>query len=189
MTMKETVIARQVWTKESRQRIGLRTYPTIITATAEITHLGNNSAPFFHITIEEHYKNPGNRLDSFISGGSDHKAVAEHFPEARHLIKWHGYMVGKGPMHYVANTLYHLKEGHTEYAARSAAWGALPSDSLNNLTHVAQGLKGVFAGEVEEEFINLLDARLPHLNAAFEGDMRVLFGADVIERCQPFIRQ
>jgi hypothetical protein len=44
----------------------------------------------------------------FVMGGCCHDEVREHFPELAHLIKWH-LCSTDGPMHYVANTVYHAK--------------------------------------------------------------------------------
>lgn len=46
---------------------------------------------------------------SFESGGCCHDLVAEWFPELAHLIKWHLFATD-GPMHYIANTIYHADE-------------------------------------------------------------------------------
>ena len=40
------------------------------------------------------------------SGGCIHDAIADHFPELANFIKWH-LVSTDGPMHYLANTLYH----------------------------------------------------------------------------------
>ena len=40
------------------------------------------------------------------SSGCIHKEIAQQFPELAHLIKWH-LVSTDGPMHYIANTLYH----------------------------------------------------------------------------------
>lgn len=40
------------------------------------------------------------------AGGCIHEEIAAAFPELAHLIKWHLTSVD-GPMHYIANTLYH----------------------------------------------------------------------------------
>jgi len=45
-------------------------------------------------------------LDATHSGGCMHDEIAQHWPECAHLIKWH-LMSDDGPMHYVANTLWH----------------------------------------------------------------------------------
>lgn len=43
------------------------------------------------------------------SGGCCHEAIAQHFPELAHLIKWH-LCSSDGPMHYIANTAYHASD-------------------------------------------------------------------------------
>lgn len=53
------------------------------------------------------------------SFGCLHDDIAKHFPELQHLIKWH--LVGvEGPMHYLANTLYH--------ASNRDHWGHAPGE-------------------------------------------------------------
>jgi hypothetical protein len=42
-------------------------------------------------------------------GGCCHDEIVAHFPELAHLIKWH-LTSTDGPMHYLANTLYHADE-------------------------------------------------------------------------------
>lgn len=41
--------------------------------------------------------------------GCLHEEIAKHFPELKPLIKWH-LVSSKGPMHYVANTLWHASD-------------------------------------------------------------------------------
>lgn len=48
-------------------------------------------------------------------GGCCHDEVAKHFPELAPLIKWH-LCSSDGPMHYLANTVYHA----TEHCPKSA---------------------------------------------------------------------
>jgi hypothetical protein len=42
----------------------------------------------------------------YLSGGCVHEHIAKSFPELAGLIKWH-LTSSDGPMHYIANTLYH----------------------------------------------------------------------------------
>lgn len=44
-----------------------------------------------------------------IAGGCIHDDIRKHFPELSPFIKWH-LTSTDGPMHYVANTLYHAKD-------------------------------------------------------------------------------
>ena len=52
---------------------------------------------------------------SFQAGGCIHEDVAKAFPELAPLIKWH-LCSSDGPMHYVANTMYHVLEHGTTMA-------------------------------------------------------------------------
>ncbi len=62
---------------------------------------GHNS---FSITADIDYMERGRWVG--YSGGCCHDEVAKHFPELAPFLKWHG-MTSEGPMHYVANTVYH----------------------------------------------------------------------------------
>ena len=82
-----------------------------------------------------------------ISCGCQHEKVAEHFPELASFIRWH--LVGtNGPLHYIANTVYHAKNGDLEYARSSAVW---PDATLEQLQDA-----------------NALQARLPELLTEFQ---------------------
>ena len=63
-----------------------------------------------------------NRKNSAHSFGCCHEQIAETFPELAPFLKWH-LTSSDGPMHYIANTLYHSREGsETDLdAARNAA--------------------------------------------------------------------
>lgn len=45
------------------------------------------------------------------TGGCIHESIASHFPSLAHLIKWHSFDT-QGPMHYVANTVFHASNLH-----------------------------------------------------------------------------
>lgn len=84
----------------------------------------------------------------------------KHIKELRPLLKWH-LCSSDGPMHYVANTLYHAKEGKFDYARSSAIWpDASDADLLGYETD--QGLKA-----------KLLE-RLPALMAEFKAAVESL---------------
>jgi hypothetical protein len=53
------------------------------------------------------------------SCGCQHDLVVQHFPELAPLIKWH-LTSTDGPMHYIANTIYHVEQGKLDYARSSA---------------------------------------------------------------------
>lgn len=84
--------------------------------------------------------NRGGR-SSFDSCGCLHDDIAKHFPELAPFLKWH-LMSSDGPMHYVANTIYHASEypdGHIlakgadlKAARRSAIWPDATLDQLKD---------------------------------------------------------
>lgn len=90
------------------------------------------------------------------SAGCLHEEIALSFPELAPFIKWQ-FCSSDGPMHYIANTVYHVKQGKLDLARSSAVW---LDASEHDLT--APGL--------EER----LKARLPQLLADFRADIQRL---------------
>ena len=45
----------------------------------------------------------------YVMVGCIHEEIANYFPELAHLIKWH-LVSSDGPMHYIANTVYHATQ-------------------------------------------------------------------------------
>ncbi len=66
-----------------------------------------------------------------VSCGCQHDEVKAHFPEYSHLIKWH-LCSTDGPLHYLANTIYHAENGDLKYAQDSAIWPEATSDQLQD---------------------------------------------------------
>lgn len=93
--------------------------------------------------------------DYYGTGGCIHGEIAEAFPELAPLIKWH-LCSTDGPLHYVANTVYHVQQGRLDYARNSAIW---PDATDEQLTVPPAELKAA-----------LLD-RLPALMAEFKAAM------------------
>lgn len=60
------------------------------------------------------------------SCGRIHEEIAKHFPDLAPLIKWH-LCSSDGPMHYVANTVYH--------ASNRDHWGLLKGEASTNPKH------------------------------------------------------
>ncbi len=65
---------------------------------------GHNS---FSITAQIDEKRGGIYRD--YMGGCCHKEISKHFPELKDAIKFH-LCSSDGPMHYIANTIYHVDE-------------------------------------------------------------------------------
>lgn len=104
--------------------------------------------------------------DRSESGGCIHEEIAEHFPELRHLIKWH-LCSTEGPLHYIANTVFLAgdrdhwgkagqKERELDAARRTAIWPDATDEQL------CSG---------EEELTAMLKARLPALLEEFRRDI------------------
>lgn len=68
--------------------------------------------------------------DKIVCCGCIHDEIVLHFPEFAHLIKWH-LVSTEGPMHYVANSLYHAEDNNLDFAQKSAVW---PEATLKDFT-------------------------------------------------------
>lgn len=90
------------------------------------------------------------------SCGCLHTEIAHHFPELAPLIKWH-LCSSDGPLHYIANTIYHARRPDFDSARLSAIWPAATDSDL--------GLVGLGSR---------LDTRLPALLADFRAAMESL---------------
>lgn len=88
----------------------------------------------------------------WIAGGCLHDEIAETFPELAPLIKWH-LCSTDGPLHYIANTLYHVEQGRLDYARSSAIWPEATDEQLKAATR------------------ETLEARLPALMSEFKAAM------------------
>lgn len=55
------------------------------------------------------------------TSGCIHEAISAAFPELAPFIKWH-FCSTDGPMHYIANTVYHAQNDDLEHARSSAIW-------------------------------------------------------------------
>lgn len=97
------------------------------------------------------------------SAGTIHDQIAEHFPQYAHLIKWH-LVSTDGPLHYVANAVWHAGEGpngtkkrNLDAARKTAVWPDATDEDL-----LQPGLE------------DRLWARLPQLMKDFRQDMEGL---------------
>lgn len=105
---------------------------------AEIRHDDSckNGHPSFAITAE--INRPGSRDgDAF---GCLHEEIAKYFPELAPLIRWH-LSSTDGPLHYVANTLYHLsdKDVHGLKAGQPGGWQFALTFGDNPILHKLPG--------------------------------------------------
>lgn len=86
---------------------------------------------------------------AIIACGCLHDEIKAHVPFLRPFLKWHLFSTD-GPMHYIANTIYHVQQGKLDYARSSAVW---PDATDEELT----------APDLKER----LEARLPALLVEF----------------------
>jgi hypothetical protein len=91
--------------------------------------------------------------------GCLHDDIIRLFPELAQYVKWH-LTSSDGPLHYIANTVYHVNTGRLDYARNSAVW---PDARDIDLTHGG-------ALELEQRLI----ARMPALGAEFRTAMETL---------------
>lgn len=82
-----------------------------LTATVRYDDKCGNGHNSFAITGAQYRKskNKYNEYWAEDSFGCMHEDIAKHFPQLAPYIKWH-LMNSNGPMHYIANTLYHVLE-------------------------------------------------------------------------------
>ena len=92
-------------------------------------YLKQNDQPYFSITAETR---ENGRL---IAAGTQHDLIRKIFPQLADLIPYHLASQNDGlPMHYIANTLYWLKEDHNEeHAISTARWGSLEGEVVDDL--------------------------------------------------------
>ncbi|NJN00050.1 MAG: hypothetical protein HC800_25525 [Phormidesmis sp. RL_2_1] len=98
--------------------------------------------------------------DSILASGKQHGAIAKLCPQLEPYLKWH-LVSTDGPMHYVANTTYWLREGNYECARNSAVW---PQATDGYLAKILQ----------ERTPEDILLERLPDLMQLFKHDMETL---------------
>jgi len=94
------------------------------------------------------------------SCGCVHDEIVKRLPDLAPFIKWH--LCGSdGPMHYVANTAYHVEQGKLDYARSSAVWPDATDEELVTL-------------QKEGRLSTILMARLPALMAEFKAAVESL---------------
>lgn len=85
-----------------------------ITATVRYDDEFGNGHNSFSVTADiDCQDSRGRWVDD--SGGCCHDEIAKHFPDLAPVIKWH-LTISDGPMHYLANTVYHATQHGPEMA-------------------------------------------------------------------------
>lgn len=166
-----TNMPEKVWF-ERQFRVDMGQGRTLI-ATAQIHQLGNQE-PYFSVTGSQYTTkrvsgepyHPG--LGYMESCGMLHDDVEEFVTELQPYLKWHLCSVLSGPMHYLANSVYHFKQGDYEFFESTAVIGALAEDSEYDWKTFSPSTIN-----------SMLTLRLPRLIQAFHSDMVQLFGEEV----------
>jgi hypothetical protein len=108
-----------------------------------------NDQPYFSITVDTVLISSKETADSrLVAAGHQHYGllapgdsdiIREVFPERADLLRYH--MTGQNdglPMHYIANTIFWLREGQNEehageHAISAARWGSLEGEVVDDL--------------------------------------------------------
>ena len=80
----------------------------------------------------------------FDSCGQIQDDIAKHFPDLVPYFKWH-LCSTDGPMHYLANTLYWVREGNIEAARKTAIWPDATLEQLQDEEQLKARLPGLLA--------------------------------------------
>ena len=149
-----------------------------IVTTAAITQHGRQS-PYFCITSTTYQtqrvpeKPYVNGLGYANGGGRQDELIAEYFPELAHYQRWN-LMSYDGPMHYVANSIYHRKNGEIDLFYRSCVFGALESDK-ESYDDALDGISLIDLDGQLDATQKWLEDRLSNLIELFAEDMKELF--------------
>lgn len=63
--------------------------------------------------------------------GQIREDIVKRFPNLAPYLKWH-LCSTDGPLHYIANTLYHVKNGNLDYARSTAIWPEATDEELTS---------------------------------------------------------
>lgn len=152
-------------TKRQRAKFGpkhLDYFGTPATITAEVRYdddCGNGHNTFSItgvIRATDHRINP--RDNGELAGGCLHDEIARRFPELAPLIKWH-LCSSDGPMHYVANTVYHASD--RDYNGRHKG-------EPSNFKHAVQFGNNPIQHELRASFAKFLQAYRAGVSGDFD---------------------
>jgi hypothetical protein len=102
---KDNIMEKSVIQKRQRKSYSRRMKDgNILTLTLRYDDECNNGHNTFAIT-----GNIKTKIGKWLAGGCLHEEITETFPEFAHLIPFH-LCFSNGPIHYIANTVYHAKE-------------------------------------------------------------------------------
>ena len=143
-------------TKKQTKVFGPRTFGdrnTTIKAFVRYDDECGNGHNMFAVTAEIKELNQRTGRYEISSYGRLHGETTQVFPELAPFVKWH-LVSSDGPLHYIENTAYWVKEGNLENARSTAVWPDATADQLKNP--------------------EILNARLPALMLEFKKDVESL---------------
>lgn len=114
---------KQRWISERRPISGYSAGAYMVVSARYDDECGNRNNTF---SITATVWNP-RRKDDCEACGCLHEEISAVFPELAPLIGWH-LVSADGPMHYVANTVFHAKQGKLDYARSTAVWPDMPEE-------------------------------------------------------------
>lgn len=166
--MESTLIKKQV--KSFTKIVGNEKFVVAVRYDDECGN-GHNS---FAITCET-FENEGTKATPkwrWSGGGCQHEPVVKHFPELAPLIKWH-LCSSDGPMHYVANTMYHASSkdcnGLNKGEFRSFTYNVVASGSILFSSRIFYSFRNwLHEEEAREEAENFLSKIKPELKPKIE---------------------
>ena len=131
---------------------------------AEFYSVVSNQAPHFALTAD--YGRIGTNKNNW-SGGCCHEEIVKHFPELEKYVKWHLFDY-RGPMHYVANSMYH--------ASNKDCWGKVKGEPYRYLTYlifnnvpIPYKIDQKFLAWIKDQSPNSLQVvAVPHINSERE---------------------
>lgn len=108
--------------------------------------------------------------------------IMNKFPELQKYVKWNLFALNKGPIHYIANSIFWAGYGTHKYSdvpnldhvKSTAVWGALQTDDKINLKSFICTLEQ----KEPEEFKKVLLDRLPALCTKMKEELYELFTKD-----------
>jgi hypothetical protein len=120
--------------------------------------------------------------------GCIHEDIIQAFPEFEKFIKWHLCSVKNGPMHYLANSLYHA--GWTDFTDKmnfdhfksTSVWGVLDNDNKIDIASLMNNDQFPYEHGSHkanrEKLKKVLEARKPRLMKKMHSELSELFGDD-----------
>lgn len=131
------------------------------------------------------------RERDMISCGCIHDDIEEYAPQFKHLIEWH-LTSSDGPMHYIANTMYHAREHGPKMAhvrledpANDVAQSSVKYTEIEKAEAMAAS-NPIYKVDVDEKTAKIADLKAARNSAVWpEATLQQLQDADALEARLP----